>query len=281
MLAVVGGSGLYHLQGIEIEKEWEVETPFGKPSAPIIQASCGGESLFFLPRHGKNHQFLPHEINYRANIFAFKKLGVKQILGLSAVGSLRKEIKPGDFAIPSQYFDWVKGERARSFFGNGVVAHISTAQPTCPNLTQWVVEQAQSTDLVFHTEKTYACVDGPRLGTRAESHFMRTAGCDLVGMTNVPEAFLAREAQICYATIGVVTDYDCWMKDPTHHVTVVQVIERYGECLKRLQQFLVTLLAGKRPIIDEQYRQSLKYAFLTPEEAIPEDKKELIEVLKF
>ena len=280
MLAIIGGTGIYKIDGFDVIDELTVETPFGDPSAPIVVAKYLNKELLFLPRHGTQHQLLPHEINYRANIFALKKLGAKQVLGFSATGSLREDIHPGEFAIPVQYFDFIKGNREKTFFGEGVAAHISTAEPTCTDLTQWVARQAKEMGITLHTGKTYACVDGPRLGTKAESHFLRMAGCDLVGMTNVPEVFLAREAQMNYATIGMVTDYDCWMEDPQHHVSVSTVISRYGESLQKAQQLLLALLATELPPINAASRESLTGAVLTPEAAIPESKRELLKVLK-
>lgn len=280
MLAIIGGTGIYQIEGLEVVEEIEINTPFGSPSSDIIRAKYNDKEILFLPRHGKKHQLLPHEINYRANIFALKKLGAKQIIGFSATGSLREDIHPGDFAIPEQYFDNIKGNRERTFFGDGIAAHISTAEPTCQNLTQWVKQKANEVDIILHTGKTYACVDGPRLGTKAESNFLRLAGCDLVGMTNVPEVFLAREAQICYATIGIVTDYDCWMEAPKHHVSVAQVIERYGASIEKAKKLLLALLSSPLANIDNDYRESIKFAVLTPESAIPDSKRELLEILR-
>ena len=280
MLAVIGGTGIYNIEGLTVLDEVNVQTPFGAPSAPIVKAQFCNHEILFLPRHGRNHQFLPHEVNYRANIFALKSLGARQILGFSAVGSLREEIKPSDFAIPSQYFDWVKQPRERTFFGDGLAAHISTAEPTCPNLTQWAADGAKVMGITLHTGKTYACVDGPRLGTRAESHFLRMVGCDLVGMTNVPEVFLAREAQLCYATIGIVTDYDCWLDDPSQHVSVASVIARYGASLEKAKALLKNLLGSPLPEINATYRESLREAVLTPEQAISDEKKQLLAILK-
>ncbi len=280
MLALIGGTGIYQIEGLKIIDKVELETPFGKPSSAVVKATYKNKELLFLPRHGEQHQLLPHEINYRANIYALKELGAKQVLGFSATGSLRADIHPGEFVIPSQYFDFIKGNREKTFFGNGIAAHVSTAEPTCQNLTNWVQEKAVAMGFPLHTEKTYACVDGPRLGTKAESHFLRHVGCDLVGMTNVPEVFLAREAQLCYAVIGIVTDYDCWMEDPQHHVSVADVISRYGDSLEKAQQLLLALLDTKLPEIDETYRKSLTGALLTPDEAISKAKHEMLDVLK-
>ena len=280
MLAIIGGTGLYKVDALEVISETEVDTPFGKPSAPVMRARYEDKEVLFLPRHGSGHSFLPHEINYRANIFALKKSGARMVLGFSAVGSLREEIPPGDFAIPEQYFDRTRGNRNQTFFGDGVAAHISTAVPTCPDMTAWVADTAKALNIPLHTGKTYACVEGPRLGTRAESHFMRQVGCDLVGMTNIPEVFLAREAQLCYATIGISTDYDCWLDDPEHHVSVADVIERFGASLEKAKSLLLELLKAPLPEIDEEYRQALKLAVLTPDEAISPDKLEMLAVLR-
>ncbi len=280
MLAIIGGTGLYQLDGVEVIETHNINTPFGATSAPIIQAKYRQQTFFFLPRHGANHQHLPHEINYRANILALKTLGVRQIIGVSATGSLRAEIQPGEFAIASQYFDFVKDNRIRTFFGEGLVAHISSARPTCPDLSNWIAKTASDLNIPLHMGKTYACVDGPRLGTKAESHFLRTAGCDLVGMTNVPEVFLAREAQLNYATISIVTDYDSWMEDPAQHATLASIMARYADSLQTVQKLLLTLLERDLPPVDENYRQSLKDAVLTSEANIPQNKRTLLAVLQ-
>ncbi len=280
MLAIIGGTGLYDIEGVELVSEVEIDTPFGKPSAPVRTLKAGDREFLFLPRHGAGHAFLPHEINYRANIFALKKAGAKMLLGFSAVGSLREEIAPGDFSIPSQYLDLTKGKREYTFFGNGIAAHVSTAIPTCPDLSSWVSKTAEKNNIGLHTDKTYACVEGPRLGTKAESFFMRGAGCDLVGMTNVPEVFLAREAQLSYATICIATDYDCWMEDPEHHVTVQAVIERFGGSLSNAKVLLMKLLEAPLPDVDETYRQALAMAVLTPDSALNENQRAMMEVLR-
>jgi 5'-methylthioadenosine phosphorylase len=257
----------------------EIDTPFGKPSAPVSRAVYQNQNILFLPRHGPNHEWLPHEINYRANIFALKKLGSTQIISISATGSLREQIHPGEFAIPSQYFDWTKGRRQASFFGDGLAAHISTAEPVCSLLTQWIADHANNIDLPLHTGKTYACVEGPRLGTKAESNFLRMAGCDLVGMTNVPEAFLAREAQMCYAAICIVTDYDCWMDDPSHHASLTSLLARYSESIQKAQTLLRALMDSPMPRADTCCRAALKEAVITGEDALPESRKEILKTL--
>ena len=281
MLAIIGGTGIYQIEGLEVTQEHKVDTPFGAPSAAIRQGTYLGKELFFLPRHGDNHQLIPSEINYRANIWALKSLGVTQIVGLSAVGSLQQEIEPGDLAIPAQYFDFIKGNREKTFFGNGLVAHVSTAQPSCSALADAIGAAASKLNIRLHQNKTYACVDGPRLGTRAESLFLKNAaGCDLVGMTNVPEAFLAREAQICYCTIGITTDYDCWQDDPSQHVSVEQVISRYGQSLEQAKHVLKRFIAESKQTEDCECRSALKTAVLTPKELLSPEAEELLEVLQ-
>ena len=280
MLGIIGGTGIYNLEGLEVSGEFELDTPFGKPSAPVIKGKMGERELFFLPRHGRHHELLPSEVNYKANIWALKKLGVTQVIGLSAVGSLREEIKPGDLSLPDQYFDFIKGNRDKTFFGNGIAAHVSTAEPTCSCLADDLQSAGESLGISLHRNKTYGCVDGPRLGTRAESFFLRgAAGCDLVGMTNVPEVFLAREAQLCYCTIAISTDYDCWMDDPAHHVSVEQVIARYGASLEKAKQLLLAYIKTSEREFSCGCRSSLNAAVLTPVSALGAEQKELLDLL--
>lgn len=280
MLAIIGGTGVYHLEGLESLERLETTTPFGTPSAPVMKGVLAGREILFLARHGERHQLLPHEINYRANIFALKACGATQIIGVSAVGSLHEEIAPGELAIPAQYFDWTRGKRSSTFFGNGIAAHISTAKPVSANLTAWIAARARELSIRLHTDVTYACVEGPRLGTQAESHFLRQAGCHLVGMTNIPEVFLAREAQICYATIGIVTDYDCWMEDAARHVTASSIFELYRESLKKVHVLLRALLSEERPAEEPEIRKALSHALLTSEDSLTEDQRAWLAVLR-
>jgi len=281
MLGVIGGSGLYALDGLEVVKEHDIETPFGKPSAPIIEGKYSGQSILFLARHGKGHQFLPHEVNYRANIFALKKLGALRIFGVSAAGSLREEIKPGDLAIATQYFDHTRGQRNSTFFGNGVAGHVSTAYPVCPSLSMDIEAAAKRLDQGIHQNKAYGCVEGPRLGTQVESFFLRDqVHCDLVGMTNVPEAFLAREAQMAYCTVCLVTDYDCWMEDPSQHVSVEKFFEVYGGALEKAKNLLTELLKVPFTETPESIRNSLQASILTPDEALSVEQKEWLNILR-
>lgn len=281
MLAIIGGSGLYALDELDIVAEHDIATPFGKPSAPIVEGKAFGTSVLFLPRHGRNHEFIPTEVNFRANIYALKKLGARTALSISASGSLQEEIKPGDLALTSQYFDHTRGHRISSFFGEGVTAHISTAEPTCPALTQDVLKAANILDIALHTDKTYACVEGPRLGTKAESHFLRgAAGCDVVGMTNVPEAFLAREAQMGYVTLAIATDYDCWREDPDEHVSVEAVFAVYSKNIGKIKSLILKLLENGISETPKNIRTALNGAVMTPDDRLNTAQKEWLTVLR-
>jgi len=280
MLAIVGGTGLYELPGLEITHRIRATTPFGAPSGEILRGRIGSNELLFLARHGAGHRLLPHEVNYRANIFALKQAGATMLLGFSAVGSLALELKPGDLAMPEQYFDWTRGVRQRTFFGEGVAAHVSTARPVSTVMVDAVQTAAARCGLKIHRGLTYACVEGPRLGTQAESNFLRHAGCHLVGMTNVPEVFLAREAQIAYATVGLITDYDCWLEDPAQHVSVSSIFELYGATLKKAAEVLDALLSQPLPSPEAEIRSALSTAMLTPDAALTPAQKEWLAVLR-
>jgi 5'-methylthioadenosine phosphorylase len=280
MLAIIGGTGLYELSGLDIEERIMGDTPFGMPSGEILKGCLHGKPLLFLARHGTGHRLLPHEVNYRANVFALKRAGATMLLGFSAVGSLALEIAPGELAMPEQYFDWTRGQRERTFFGGGVAAHVSSAKPVSAALASAVQAAAGRAGISVHRALTYACVEGPRLGTQAESHFLRQAGCHLVGMTNVPEVFLAREAQMAYATVGLVTDYDCWLDDPAQHVSVAAIFERYGQTLATARRLLDELLSGPLPSPEPEIRQALATALLTPDAALTAAQRQWLEVLR-
>lgn len=279
MLALIGGTGVYQMDGMEAIEKISVSTPFGSPSGAVMKGRFAGRDVLFLARHGDGHRLLPHEINYRANIFALKSLGATQIVGISAVGSLREEIAPGDLTIPTQYFDWTR-RRISTFFGDGIAAHVSAANPVSANLASWIARHARRQDIRLHSGVTYACVEGPRLGTRAESHFLRNAGCDLVGMTNVPEVFLAREAQICYATIGIATDYDCWQEDPAKHVTVSAIFDLYRKSLDKTHALLRAMLQDELPAEEADIRNALAFSMLTPDDTLSRAQKEWMAVLR-
>jgi 5'-methylthioadenosine phosphorylase len=280
MLAIIGGTGLYQLDGMTVEEELDPRTPFGAASGPIRRGRLQGRELLFMARHGGGHRLLPHEVNYRANVYALKRAGATQVLGFSAVGSLAEGLAPGDLAVPTQYVDWTRGARARSFFGDGVVAHVSTARPVSAPLVAALAAAARTQGVALHADVTYACVEGPRLGTRAESLMLQRLGCHLVGMTNVPEVFLAREAQLCYATVCIVTDYDCWMDDPAQHVTVAAILARYRDSLARATGLLGALLAAAPPEEDAESRTALREAMVTPEGALTPAQREWLEVLR-
>jgi 5'-methylthioadenosine phosphorylase len=209
IIGVIGGSGLYQIDGLTEVREVAVATPFGKPSDKLVRGKLANSELVFLPRHGKGHRWLPTEVNFRANIFAMKKLGVERIISVSAVGSLRQEVAPGHIVVPDQFIDRTS-QRPSTFFGKGLVAHVSLADPFCNHLSGVLVQSAQQAGATAHRGGTYVCMEGPQFSTRAESHLYRSWGAHVIGMTNLQEAKLAREAEICFATLALATDYDCW-----------------------------------------------------------------------
>jgi len=279
MIGIIGGTGLYRMAGLEVTHSSEIQTPFGAPSGPVMLGRLAAREIAFLPRHGLHHDLLPSEINFRANIWALKSVGVRTVIGVSAVGSLREEIRPGDLALPSQYLDFTKGLRAPSFFGKGLVAHVSTAHPTCAHTAALIGRVAEAIGQPIHRDKTYACVEGPRLGTRAESFWLRGAGADLVGMTNVPEAFLALEAQLGYCVITVATDYDCWLDDVSQHVSAEQVIGQFRASLARVQQLIAAVAAEYVADETRPCRRALAAAVVTPREQLSGEQKALLDFL--
>jgi 5'-methylthioadenosine phosphorylase len=221
-IGVIGGSGLYEMSGLSNTRELRVKTPFGDPSDKIVLGNFEGKRVAFLARHGRGHRILPSELNFRANIYAMKLLGVQRIISVSAVGSLQENLRPGEFLVPDQFFDSTKG-RISTFFGNGLVAHVAFDKPTCLQLSAVLADACVSTAVPVHRKGTYINMEGPQFSTLAEAHFHRAQKFDVIGMTNVTEAKLAREAEICYATIAMITDYDCW--HPEHEsVTASQII---------------------------------------------------------
>ncbi len=222
LVGVIGGSGIYDIDGLE-DRQWvRVDSPFGAPSDEILTGTLGGQPMAFLPRHGRGHTIPPSEVNYRANIDALKRLGVTDILSLSAVGSLSEKLAPGTFVIVDQFIDRTFA-REKSFFGKGFVAHVSMAHPVCTRLGDWLEKAAAAAGIAAVRGGTYLAMEGPQFSSLAESNLYRQWGCDVIGMTNMPEAKLAREAEICYASVAMVTDYDCWHADHAH-VTVDQII---------------------------------------------------------
>ncbi len=208
-IGIIGGSGLYDIEGITISGEHTVDTPFGSPSDMLIEGTFNGKEVVFLPRHGCGHRFAPHEINYRANIFALKKLGVTRIIAVSAVGSMKEDIHPGEIVIIDQFIDRTK-MRHQTFYENGIVAHVPFADPICGCLAKTLTEAGRAAGAKLHTGGSYVCIEGPMFSSRAESHVYRGWGASVIGMTNYQEAKLAREAEMCYSTMALVTDFDCW-----------------------------------------------------------------------
>jgi 5'-methylthioadenosine phosphorylase len=226
-IGVIGGSGLYQMRGMEVVEEKVLETPFGEPSDAFVLGRLEDKEVVFLPRHGKGHRLLPSELNFRANLYGMKLLGVEWIISVSAVGSLKEEYEPTHIVIPDQFYDRTR-HRAETFFGNGLVAHVSFAHPVCAELARWMAEGSREAGATVHESGTYVCVEGPMFSTRAESEEYRSRGFDIVGMTNLQEAKLAREAEMSYATMALVTDYDCWHEDEedVNALAVMEVLER-------------------------------------------------------
>lgn len=237
-IGIFGGTGIYDSGILESTKEVTIDTPFGKPSDSITVGIFKGRKIAFLPRHGKKHAIPPHMINYKANIWAFKELGITRIIAPSAVGSLKEEIEPGHFALPTQFLDFTKS-RNGSFSENGRVIHISVADPFCPELHSSILKVTKEQNINIHKNCTYVCIEGPRFSTKAESKFYRTTGADIIGMTLVPECQLAREAQMCYASISTVTDYDVWAEKP---VTAKEVLETLSKNVERTKRVLTELI---------------------------------------
>ncbi len=241
-IGIIGGSGLYKMAGLERVGEVRVSTPFGKPSDAYVVGALEGRGVAFLARHGRGHLLMPSEINFRANIYGMKKLGVERILSVSAVGSLREDMRPLDMVIPSQFLDRTAG-RPSTFFGGGLVAHVSFSDPVCPVVVEALAKACGEAGVNHHQGGTYVCMEGPAFSTKAESSTYRAWGMDVVGMTNLQEAKLAREAEICYATLAMVTDYDCW--HPDHDaVTVTQVVEVLNRNVQNAQAIIRAAVRG-------------------------------------
>ncbi len=244
-IGIFGGTGIYDSDFLEDSKEVTIDTPFGKTSDSIIVGNFKSKRIAFMARHGRKHTIPPHLINYRANVWAFKKMGIKRIIAPSAVGSLKEEINPGDFALPSQFIDFTK-TRKGSFFEDDKVIHISVADPFCPELQTTVISAANNLSIKLHKNCTYLCIEGPRFSTKAESRFYKGLGADIIGMTLVPECQLAREAQICYSSVSTVTDYDVWAEKPVTAKEVVRTLSENVETTKKILSFLPDLIPTNR-----------------------------------
>lgn len=248
VLGVIGGSGLYELEGLQHVEEVRLQTPFGEPSDAYITGTLGEVKLVFLPRHGRGHRYLPSEVPYRANIYGMKMLGVEQIISVSAVGSMQEEIVPGHIVLPDQFIDRTTGKRANTFFGAGIVGHVQFGDPICSKLRQDLAVAAKKVGATVHPEGTYICIEGPTFSTRAESNLFRSWGVDIIGMTNLPEARLAREAEICYATVALATDYDCWNEAhaDVSVEAVVAIMHENIEMAKKIIAATVENISGAR-----------------------------------
>lgn len=276
-MAVIGGSGLYQMSGLENTESIDVDTPFGKPSAPITIGTLEGMRVAFLARHGIGHHITPTNVPYLANIYALKSLGVERVISVSACGSLREDYAPGQIVIPDDIFDYTK-DRVRSFFGEGLVAHISVANPFCNDLSQQLETAVRATGATVHRGGSLITIEGPRFSTKAESHTFRTWGMSIIGMTASPEAFLAREAELCYATMAHVTDYDVWHKSesPVTVEMVIQTLNKNTEIAQKAIRNLVRDLNKERVCNCEQ---ALATALITNPKVVPAETRSKLDLL--
>jgi len=276
-IGVIGGSGLYDMDDLSDLQEYKTNTPFGKPSDTIIIGNIEGQRLAFLPRHGKGHRISPAELPVRANIYALKSLGVEWIISISAVGSLKEELQPMDMVIPDQLVDRTKS-RVNTFFGNGIVAHVGFADPFCPNLSRILYESAQEAGAKVHKGGTYLAMEGPLFSTKAESALYRSWGLSVIGMTALPEAKLAREAEICYATVACVTDYDCWHEshDKVTIDMVISNLQRNVDTAKNIMRLAANRIPDKRDCV---CATALENAILTDPSLIPPERKKDLSLL--
>jgi len=276
-IGIIGGSGLYEMEGLEELEPVVVDTPFGAPSEAYMQGVLEGKKVIFLARHGRGHRILPSEINFRANIYGFKKLGAERIISVSAVGSLQEEIKPLDVVIPDQFLDRTKS-RACTFFGEGIVGHISFADPLCNELSRILYQAGQKVGCRIHQGGTYLCIEGPQFSTRAESHLYRQWGAQVIGMTNLTEAKLAREAELCYATLALVTDYDVWHEEEAD-VTAEVIIANLYKNVQTAQHIIrqaIKLIPAERSCA---CHKALENALLTQTHLIPASTKKKLELI--
>jgi 5'-methylthioadenosine phosphorylase len=277
-IGVIGGSGLYEIDGLTDIHEVSIETPFGTPSDSFVTGQLDGVKMVFLPRHGRGHRLLPSEVPYRANIYGMKHLGVQRIISVSAVGSMKEAIAPGHIVIPDQFFDRTQGKRPSTFFGNGVVGHVQFADPVCHDLSAALAEAGRKVGAIVHAGGTYICIEGPNFSTRAESKIYRSWGVDVIGMTNIPEARLAREAEICYATVALATDYDCW-HDGHDDVSVDAILEIIRQNVATARNIIkATVQTLKSPPVCA-CGEALKYAIMTDTARIPAETRRDLDLL--
>ena len=276
-IAVIGGSGLYDIEGMTDIEEVDINTPFGRPSDKIVVGKLEGVGIAFLPRHGRGHRILPTEVPYRANIYALKSIGVERIIGINSVGSLKEDFQPNDLLIPDQLIDRTR-QRASTFFGEGIVAHIPFGQPFCTSLSQLVYQAAKDAGATSHQGGTYVVMEGPAFSTKAESMLYRSWGADVIGMTALPEAKLAREAEICYAVVACVTDYDCW-RHGHDAVTAEMIISRLRQNIDTARQ-IIRLAVGRVPSKrDCDCGTALSTALITVPDVMPEAQKKKLDLL--
>jgi 5'-methylthioadenosine phosphorylase len=278
IIGVIGGSGLYQMEGISNVKEEKIQTPFGDPSDFYITGEIDKTKVVFLPRHGRGHFISPSEINYRANIYGMKKLGVQGIISVSACGSLRKKFKPMDFVIPDQFLDRTRKGRADTFFTEGIVAHVAFADPISREIADIIDETAKALNIKAHRGGTYVNMEGPQFSTKAESNLYRSWNMDIIGMTNLTEAKLAREAEISYATLAAVTDYDCWHPDHDS-VTVEMIIANLNNNVENAKKILRAAIPKAGQLTKFSAEDSLKYAIITSRDKIPAKKKKELDVI--
>jgi len=276
-IGIIGGSGLYSMPGFEAREEVAIDTPWGAPSDPYVVGTLGGKQVAFLSRHGRGHRITPSELNFRANIWGMKKLGVERIVSLSAVGSLKEEHHPLEFVIPDQFFDRTRG-RVSTFFGEGLVAHISFAHPICEQLSGVVHQVCLSNDVVAKKGGTYLCMEGPAFSTLAESNVYRSWGMDVIGMTNLQEAKLAREAEICYVTVAMVTDYDCWHEEHDA-VTVADIIANLQKNAANACKVVAATVAAMPENRECKCGSALAHALMTDPKTIPPATREKLDLL--
>ena len=277
-IGVIGGSGLYDMEGLEKVERVRISTPFGEPSDEYVTGVINGVTMVFLPRHGRGHRLLPSEVNYRANIYGMKKLGVERIISVSAVGSLKDAIAPGHIVIPDQFYDRTKGIRRDTFFGDGIVAHVGFADPVCHNLSDTLYIAAGQAGATVHKGGTYVCMEGPAFSTRAESFSYLGLGASVIGMTNLTEAKLAREAEICYGIIALSTDYDCWHEshDDVTVEAIIKIIHQNVVMAKNIIRLAVAEISAERNC---PCGNAMQYAVITDRSAISVDARQRLELL--
>lgn len=274
-IGIIGGSGLYKIDGVEVIEIMNVSTPFGRPSSPIFKCSIDGNLCYFLARHGTNHSLLPHEVNYRANIYALKSVGVEYLVSVSAVGSLREDLPPRHFFLPDQFIDWTKGQRKRTFFGDEIIAHVSVANPIDLQLRKLIDDKCAELGIPYKKDGSYICIEGPQFSSKAESNIYRSFGASVIGMTNVPESYLAKEAGLAYATVAMVTDYDCWKEE---HCTVDEIMKVMGDnnvnATKLIKNIVPHIAKNKFDVVKEN-----RIGLMSSVENLRDDQKSWVSVL--